>query len=114
MRGELLLNATDKTTTQTGATYDIGYAYPINTIILRSVVNVDSVSGGNVVVSVQDSLDGVLWRTLYSFPAKDTAGAYTEHYTPSKDGLVVMPKVRGVAIVTGTIQFDVELRSLFV
>ncbi len=114
MRGELLLNVTDKTTTQTGATYDIGYAYPINTIILRSVVNVDSVSGGNVVVSVQDSLDGVLWRTLYSFPAKDTAGAYTEHYTPSKDGLVVMPKVRGVATVTGTIQFDVELRSLFV
>ena len=98
MRGELLLNVTDKTTTQTGATYDIGYAYPINTMILRSVVNVDSVSGGNVVVSVQDSLDGVLWRTLY---------------TPSKDGLVVMPKVRGVAIVTGTIQFDVELRSVF-
>jgi len=65
MRGELLLNATDKNTTQTGPTYDIGYAYPINTIILRSVVNVDSVSGGNVVVSVQDSLDGVLWRTLY-------------------------------------------------
>ena len=114
MRGELLLNVKDKTTTQRGATYDIGYGYPINTIILRSVVNVDSVSGGNVVVSVQDSLDGVLWRTLYSFPAKDTAGEYTEHYTPSKDGLVVMPRVRGVATVTGTIQFDVKLRILFV
>lgn len=110
MKGLTLLSVSNQTATVTGESLDLGALYPVHGVIIRSYVNVDSVSGGTVTVKVEDSLDGILWRVLYTFSAHSTQATSTEHYTPSVDSLVVMPFVRGIATATSTIQYDAILK----
>lgn len=115
MFGKTLLELTNATASADGATQDTStdVIYPGYKMIIRNVVTVDSASGGNVVIKVQDSLDGTIWREIVAFSAKSAVATTTEHYTPNMDTLCLMPYIRAIAVVSGTIQFDCEVKILF-